>query len=159
MNKVFLGGTCNNDNWRNLVMKELKKLKYDFFNPVVKEWKPEDLEIENNEKENECDIHLYCITSKMTGVYSIAELIESCFNKEKIVIYIVLEDDFEESQIKSLKAVNTILEKHSENSKFSCIPRKDLVKEIKSIMFKLSEDKIQENLKTLDSFFLSNKNI
>lgn len=159
MNRIFLGGTCNEDTWRDTVIKELKKLKYDYFNPVVDDWKPEDIEIENDEKENKCDIHLYCITSKMTGVYSIAELVESCFNEDKIVIYIVLEEDFEEGQIKSLKAVNTILEKHSENSFFSCIPREDLGEEIKSILFKLSEEKIQENLKTLDSFFIPKKNI
>ena len=36
--KVYLGGTCNNSNWRN---KLITILKVDYFNPVVEDWTPE----------------------------------------------------------------------------------------------------------------------
>lgn len=36
--KIFLGGTCNESTWRDRV---IKKLKIDYFNPVVEDWTPE----------------------------------------------------------------------------------------------------------------------
>ena len=62
--KVFLGGTCNESTWRD---KLIPKLTIDYFNPVVKDWKPEDQEKEIQERQT-CDFLLYVITSQMTGV-------------------------------------------------------------------------------------------
>jgi methyltransferase-like protein len=101
-NKIFLGGTCNNTTWRNEL---IKYLKYDYFNPVVENWTPECQQEESIQKEYECNIHYYHITSKMTGVFSIAEVIDSVHNKEKITILTVDRDGFDEFQIKSLQAV------------------------------------------------------
>ena len=66
--KVFLGGTCNNTTWRDEL---IKKLKIDYFNPVVDDWNEEAYRRELQEREI-CDFCLYTITPKMTGVYSIA---------------------------------------------------------------------------------------
>lgn len=38
MKKVFLGGTTNNTNWRDDL---IKKLKIEYFNPVVDDWNEE----------------------------------------------------------------------------------------------------------------------
>lgn len=122
-NRVFLGGTCNNDNWRDTVIKYFHDFGIDYFNPVVEDWTPECIEIENNEKENLCNIHLYCITSAMTGVYSIAELIESTFNKDKTIIFLVIEDGFTEGQLRSLKATSKIVQKHKPTSIISFFTR------------------------------------
>jgi hypothetical protein len=35
---VFLGGTCNNSKWRDIL---IPKLKVSYFNPVVENWTPE----------------------------------------------------------------------------------------------------------------------
>ena len=64
MPKVFLGGTCNESAWRD---KLIKKLKIDYFNPVVDDWNEEAFQRELIEKE-ECDFLLFVITPKMTGV-------------------------------------------------------------------------------------------
>ena len=56
--KVFLGGTCNNSNWRE---KLIAKLKCEYFNPVVIDWNEE---IEEVKQREECDFVLYVITPK-----------------------------------------------------------------------------------------------
>ena len=103
MNRIFLGGTCNETTWRNDLISVLNQL--DYFNPVVEDWTSECQEIEMDEKENKCDVHLYVITSQMTGVFSIAEVIDSVHNKTKKTILHVLPEGFDEGQLKSLKAV------------------------------------------------------
>lgn len=70
--KVFLGGTCNNSTWRD---KLIPLLKIDYFNPVVDDWTPECQDEEIRQRES-CDYCLYTITPKMTGVYSIAEVVD-----------------------------------------------------------------------------------
>lgn len=111
-NKVFLGGTCNNSTWREAL---IPFLKIDYFNPVVKDWTPECQEEEYRQKEL-CDCHLYVITPKMTGAFSIAEVVDSS-NKcpEKTVFMIMsrdMEDSFTEGQLKSLKAVACMVQKN-----------------------------------------------
>ena len=101
-NKVFLGGTCADTNWRN----ELERvLQVRSFNPVVEDWTPECQEEERLQKNNLCNIHLYVITKEMQGVFSIAEVIDSTHQKGKRTILHVIPDGFSEGQLKSLDAV------------------------------------------------------
>lgn len=51
MKKVFLGGTTNNSDWRDTL---IKKLKIEYFNPVVKDWN-EDAQKEEIKQRKECD--------------------------------------------------------------------------------------------------------
>ena len=102
-NKIFLGGTCNESTWRDELIKELKDVKS--FNPVVEDWTEESQKIEQDEKDNICNIHLYVITKEMTGVFSIAEAIDSVHNKSKVTILHVIPEGFSESQLRSFKAV------------------------------------------------------
>lgn len=99
--KVFLGGTCNGPDWRSELIKELH---IDYFNPVVEDWTPKDVEVENREKEI-CDIHLFVINKEMTGVYSIAEMIDSSNKCPNETILHIDYDGFDEGQRRSLKAV------------------------------------------------------
>lgn len=109
--KIFLGGTCNGDDWRkDYIIPILEKNNIDYFNPLVDDWTPECIEEENRQKE-ECDIHLYIITSNMTGVYSIAEVFDSLYAYNKPVIFLIQRDDFDSGQIKSLSATIEIAEK------------------------------------------------
>ena len=102
MSRIFLGGTCNSSTWRSEIE---KLLTVDSFNPVVEDWTEACQAIEMDEKENKCDVHLYVITSEMTGVFSIAEVMDSVHNKSKNTILHVLPDGFTDGQLKSLKAV------------------------------------------------------
>lgn len=107
MNRIFLGGTCANSTWR----KDIEKgVKVDMFNPVVEDWTDEAQQIEIDEKENKCNIHLYVITFLMTGVFSIAEVVDSVHNKSKSTILHIVPDGFSKFQLKSLKAVVDLIQ-------------------------------------------------
>lgn len=112
MAKVFLGGTCNNTTWRE---KLIGMLKIDYFNPVVDDWTPECMVREKVER-NECDFCLYVITPSMTGVYSIAEVIDDSNKRPEKTIFCILEKDvekndktFTKSQLKSLHEVGRMV--------------------------------------------------
>lgn len=106
MKKVFLGGTCNESKWRDQL---IPMLKIDYFNPVVDDWTSE-CQAEEIRQRRKCDFLLYVITPRMTGVYSIAELIQdSCRNPSKTLCCIISQDlgvaEFAEGQLKSLMMV------------------------------------------------------
>lgn len=107
--KVFLGGTCNGSNWRDALT---WLLKIDYFNPVVPNWTQKCYEEELRQRE-ECDICLYVITPKMTGVYSIAEVVDDSNKRPKKTAFaVILEDDgdtFSPAQSKSLLAVANLV--------------------------------------------------
>lgn len=104
-NKVFLGGTCNGDTWRDEL---IPLLKVPYFNPVVEDWN-EEARAEERTQKDLCNIHLYCITSKMTGVYSIAEAVESAHKGHILTIFNVCIKGFSSSQKSSLKSVGDMI--------------------------------------------------
>jgi hypothetical protein len=108
--KVFLGGTCNNSTWRNRL---IPHLQIEYFNPVVEDWTPECQEEEIHQRQN-CDLVLYTITPKMTGVYSIAEVVDDSNKRpEKTVLCLIEKDDgveFDKTQWKSLLSVGKLVE-------------------------------------------------
>jgi len=108
MNKVFLGGTCNNSTWRDALT---PMLKIDFFNPVVDDWTPECMTEEVRQRQT-CDYCLYVITSEMVGVYSIAEVVDDSNKRPEKTVFCVIETGFSTSQIKSLKQVCEMVEKN-----------------------------------------------
>ena len=110
MKKVFLGGTCNESTWRNELIPLLEKAGVEYFNPVVDDWTPECQEEEYCQKEI-CDIHLYLITKKMKGVFSIAEAVASCQFKDKEVLFAFADFDgeFDTAEKKSLYAVGHLI--------------------------------------------------
>lgn len=108
--KVFLGGTCNDSTWRNQIV---AMLEIEYFNPVVEDWTPECMAEELRQRE-ECDVCLYVITPKMTGVYSIAEVIDDSNKRPLRTVFVRLRDDdgarFTDVQWKSLGAVAQMVE-------------------------------------------------
>lgn len=112
MKKVFLGGTCNESTWREEL---IGKLYIDYFNPVVDDWTEEAYQQELQEREI-CDYVLYVITPKMTGVYSIAEVVDDSNKRpEKTVFCFLTEDEdkrFDKGQIKSLIKVGEMVKKN-----------------------------------------------
>lgn len=111
MKKIFLGGTCNDSTWREILIPMLNG--YDYFNPVVDDWTKEDYQNELKEREN-CDICLYTITPYMTGVYSIAEIIDDSNKRPSKTSLIILSSDgtkeFDTTQLKSLMTVKEMAE-------------------------------------------------
>ena len=107
--KVFLGGTCNDSNWRNNL---ISLLKIDYFNPVVDDWTP-DCMAEEIKQRNECDFCLYVITPKMTGVYSIAEVVDDSNKRPQKTIFCILPTDdglsFTDGQLRSLNQVGKMI--------------------------------------------------
>ena len=131
MGKVFLGGTCNGTTCRDELIKDLK---IDYFNPVVEDWTEDCQKVEENEKANECNIHFYMITSDMTGVFSIAEAVDSVHDKAKTTILHINPDGFGKHELKSLKAVSDLINRRGGISGFVSSQMKysaDLLNDIK----------------------------
>ena len=110
MIKVFLGGTCNESSWRDVL---ISMLNIDYFNPVVDDdWTSEQQQIEIYER-SICDFCLYVVTPKMTGVYSIAEVVDDSNKKPfKTIFCFLLEDEgkrFDRGQIRSLNQVASLV--------------------------------------------------
>jgi len=84
--KVFLGGTCNGENWRATLIPYLDKYGIDYFNPVVDDWNNEAQENERRERQ-ECDYVLYVVTPAMIGVYSIAEVVDDSNKRPEKTIF------------------------------------------------------------------------
>jgi Nucleoside 2-deoxyribosyltransferase like len=112
MMKVFLGGTVNKSRWRDYV---IKHLKIDYFNPVVEEWNEAAYQRELHERIH-CDFCLYVITPKMTGVYSIAEVIDDSNKRPEKTLFCILTRDehikFDSAQTKSLEKVGRMVEEN-----------------------------------------------
>ena len=106
--KVFLGGTCNESTWRNRMEIYLHKEGIEYFNPVVPDWTEECMKQEIHERKI-CDFVLYTVTPKMTGVYSIAEVVDDSNKRPDKTIFVPLRDDdnerFTDGQWKSIGAV------------------------------------------------------
>ena len=128
MKKVFLGGTCNESTWRDEL---IEMLEIAYFNPVVDAWTEECYQEELRQREI-CDYCLYVITPRMTGVYSIAEVIDDSNKRPEKTIFCILNYDlsdykmklvdgkkvrkyvklFDEGQLKSLDKVGVMVEKN-----------------------------------------------
>ena len=108
--KVFLGGTINSD-WRTHFVDMLNS-NVKTFNPVKQNWTDADKLNEEHEKLT-CNVHLYYIASNMSGVYSIAEAIDSANRNNIITIFQVNPEGFDESQINSFKATCDLIRKQN----------------------------------------------
>jgi len=110
--KVFLGGTCNGSQWRETL---IPMLSVKFFNPVVENWTPE-CQDEEIKQRQECDFCLYTITPKMTGVYSIAEVVDDSNKRPEKTVFVEIDQDGDEQftpvQIKSMKMVKRMIEEN-----------------------------------------------
>lgn len=115
MKKVFLGGTTNESPWREQL---IGLLKIEYFNPVVDDWDEEAYQNELRERKF-CDYVLYTITPRMTGVYSIAEVVDDSNKRPETTILCVLPSDindfgsgnltFDKGQLKSLDKVGQMV--------------------------------------------------
>lgn len=112
MKNVFLGGTCNGSMWRDQLISLLDPTMVSAYNPVVPNWTPE-CQAEEIKQRGTCDICLYVITPKMTGVYSIAEVVDDSNKRPAKTVFCFVETDellsFEKHQAKALTAVGKMV--------------------------------------------------
>jgi hypothetical protein len=110
--RIFLGGTCNESAWReDLICLFDRQIGY--FNPVVDDWTPDCAKEEISQK-RVCDYCLYVITPEMTGVYSIAEVVQDSIKSPEGTIFCILNtgngySEFDEGQLRSLNAVKRMV--------------------------------------------------
>ncbi len=110
--EIFLGGTCNGSDWRER-LKPL--LTVDYFDPVVSDWN-EEAQRREIEKRKTCDLIVYVITPRMTGVYTVAEAVDDSNKRPERTVFCVLPIDsdlaFDEGQMKSLRAVADMIQRN-----------------------------------------------
>lgn len=108
--KYFLGGTCNGSKWRDYLISKVKDFNH--YNPVVEDWTPECQQEELRQRQT-CDFVLYCITPKMIGAYSVAEVVDDSNKRpEKTILFVPLLDDevaAEKHWIKSMQSVKDMV--------------------------------------------------
>ncbi len=112
MKKVFLGGTCNGSLWRDEMIKDLK---LHYYNPIGETWTQEMMDEERRQRD-ESDFCLYVLTPKMTGYFSVAEVIDDSNKRPAQTIFCYLDEDdgtkFSEVQLKSLRQVAGMVERN-----------------------------------------------
>ena len=113
----FLGGKCTGINWRENLISYLKERNIDYFNPLIKgrEWKKEDEENKYIEKNKKCNIHLFLFTPDFKGIFSIAEVVNSCWEAKtntNVVkhVYFVTLGYFEPKSYKRIQTVKRMCE-------------------------------------------------
>jgi len=115
MKRVFLGGTCNGSLWRDRIIVHLRDEGISYFNPVVDDWN-DTAQYEELRERSICDYCLYTITPKISGYYSIAEVIDDSNKRPGKTILVLLKYDdgvyFTEGQWKSLTAVLHMVERN-----------------------------------------------
>ena len=117
--KVFLGGTCNNSQWRSRMKVFLEDEGLDYFDPVVDDWTEEDQKRELEEREKS-DICLYVLTPKMTGNFSVAEAVDDSNKRPEKTVFVVLPVDdgvrFDEFQMRSMNQISKMIERNGGKS-------------------------------------------
>ena len=125
--RIFLGGTCADTTWRDEFIKEIEPAGIEYFNPVVKDWTPECQAIEEDEKNNKCDTHLYVITKEMMGTYSIAEIVNSAWQSVvygttvNFVVFAVLDEGtWQKHERKSFDAIMRLVKDIAPHNSVVC---------------------------------------
>lgn len=87
-------------------------LACEYFDPVVDDWNEEAQERELQERES-CGVCLYVLTPKMSGVYSVAEVVDDSNKRPEKTVFCVLSVDdgltFTPEQEKSLGQVRRLV--------------------------------------------------
>jgi len=106
---IFLGGTCNESTWRRSLKNSLDHRDIKYFDPVVDDWNEEAQAKEDEIKACPTTINLFVITCQMTGVFSIAEAVDSSNKKPDLTVFCFQESGFKYGQLKSLYAVRKLI--------------------------------------------------
>lgn len=113
LSKVFLGGTTAGPDWRPEL---IKMLQCPYFNPVVKDWNEAARQQEVHEKK-ECGTSLYVLTPYLSGIFSVAEVVEDCISRRpgRTVLCVLRQHQgkgFEDHMARSIDALIDLVKKH-----------------------------------------------
>ncbi len=115
MKRAFLGGTCNQSIWRKQMIEYLNDKDMEYFNPVTNDWNDEAQANEIHERKIS-DFCLYTLTPRMTGTYSIAEVVDDSNKRPEKTVMVLLKEDgkerFTKGQWRSLGAVANMVKKN-----------------------------------------------
>lgn len=103
---IGLFGTCGNSTWRNEFIKEYEKENINYYNPQVKDWKPE-YSIEEAKHLATDKIIIFPITSETYGEGSLSEVGFSILNAIRLDntrYFIILIDDYLNDNLKDTLA-------------------------------------------------------
>ena len=100
--RIFLGGT-KDGTWRDELITKLNT--YDYYWPT--DWTPECMVEELRQREI-AEYVVYVITPRMTGVYSIAEVVDDSNKRAGVVLCVI--GDWPEGQRRSLDAVKKMVQ-------------------------------------------------
>lgn len=116
-NVIFLGGTCNEDKWREKFISLWKKSKDEkikgikLFDPIVPDWN-EECKKKEDEIKASAMMNLFVITPNQKGYYSFAEIAD-CAHYSKVFFAVVDEyDQFDEATYNSFNAIGKLVEAH-----------------------------------------------
>ena len=90
--RVIMLGTCSDSQWRDQLKGLVKNKDIDWFDPVVENWDPTD-QLREFELREQSGLIINVITPLMSGIYSIAELIDDSNKFGKKVIFCILPSD------------------------------------------------------------------
>lgn len=105
---IGLFGTCGNSTWRKPFIEEYEKLGYEYFNPQIEDWKPEDAAIEAHHLADD-EIILFPVTSETYAAGSLAEVGFSILQAIKLDDrreFVVLIDNFLNDNLKENAAAS-----------------------------------------------------
>ena len=110
--KVFLGGTCNDSNWREKI---IPFLRCEYYNPAETNWNAYNQAEEFLEK-GKCDYILVVTSPKENPVYCIADGVDLSNKAPEKLIWCMLKDDeghyFDSQTLLSLLAVGVMIEQN-----------------------------------------------
>lgn len=116
-NVIFLGGTCNEDKWREKFIslwknKDDEKIKgIKLFDPIVPDWNNECKKKENEVKSSSI-MNLFVITPNQKGYFSFAEIAD-CAHYSKVFFAVLDEhNQFDKDTINSFNDIGELVEAH-----------------------------------------------
>lgn len=116
-NIIFLGGTWNEDPWREKFISIWNKTKDDkiknikLFDPIVPDWN-EECKKKENEIKSKSILNLFVITPNQKGYFSFAEIAD-CIHYSKVYFAVLDEyNQFDKSTINSFNDIGELVESH-----------------------------------------------
>jgi hypothetical protein len=110
---IFLGGSCNPTTWRDdIAIPMLEKAGRNYYNPQVKDWRPELVEIEAEAKAK-ANTLLFVIDRQTRAIASILEATEMiCTNRDVVLVIQDIADNtygIKEGELKDLNRARAYL--------------------------------------------------
>jgi hypothetical protein len=126
---IFLGGTVASQ-YRGRFIEEYATLhldgKAEVFNPIVKDWTPEAIVLEDSVKAR-AGVVVFAIAPSHTGFYSFVELMDMAVkhpNKKIILCFLTDEGDWTPAQLKSNAAIVGVLNSYKNISSYNATAKK-----------------------------------